>query len=102
MNTAAHQEIPFHFHGAGFYGLCQIIQNLVGYFLMKCPLIAVRPEVKLEGLEFYAESIRNVSDPNRCKIRLSCARTEAGKFRAFKLNFVIPCQLRIWKDFKMF
>ena len=102
MNPAADKEIGFDRHMAGFYGFHKIIKDLVRHGFMKRPFIPVTPEIKFQALELNAKFVRNVTDPDGRKVRLSGPGAKAGKFRAFEVNVVIPSRVGIFDDFEFF
>ena len=98
VDPAADEKIAFHSHETGRGGPDQIIQDSVGDLLVEGPNIAVGPEVKFQALQLYTKLLRNVSDPDRCKIGLSRLRAKTGKLRALELNFIVPARLWIGEN----
>ena len=62
MNPSADEKIARDGHLAGPARRHEIVQYLVGHRLVEGPLVPIRPKVKLQGLEFKTEDIRDVGD----------------------------------------
>ena len=95
VDPAADEKIAFHSHETGRGGPDQIIQDSVGDLLVEGPNIAVGPEVKFQALQLYTKLLRNVSDPDRCKIGLSRLRAKTGKLGDPNSYGVIPLRVRV-------
>ncbi len=76
----------------------KIIKHPVGNCLVERALVAVRPDVELEALQFHTLAIGHVIQRQGRKIRLSGQRTEAGKFRNFHVDQEVPMHAWTWKS----
>lgn len=88
LDAAAHIKVT---HDLEVFGLKQVLKfigDVIADFFMKMPLIAERPEIKLERLEFHTEFGRHVADFDRGKIGLARDGAEASELRTVKLNEV--------------
>ena len=80
IDSAADVEISSQAHEIGRNSRCQVAKNLIGYGFVENTLVAKRPDVVFQRLQFDTQLIGNVLQVKNRKIRLSCARAEAGKF----------------------
>jgi hypothetical protein len=55
------------------------------------PLVAEAPDVELQALQLDAELVGDVIEHQHREIRLPGLGTEAGEFRNFHVNQVVPC-----------
>ena len=101
MDSAAHVEIPDHGHGLRMASPDQIIQNAIDDSFVEGSLLPKRPEVELEGFELDTQLVGNVANPDGREVRLARARADAGKFRTFHTDFVVPFRSRIRKGLQL-
>jgi len=69
---------------------------------VKRSFVAIGPKVKLERLELHAQFRRHITNADGGKIRLSRARTDAGKFGALHRDLKIPFRTRVGKGILLF
>jgi hypothetical protein len=69
---------------------------------MKCPLVAIRPNVELEAFKFNTLFIGDVIKDQSSKIRLPGLRTKASKLWNLHMDMVIPCRGWVWEGFQIF
>ena len=101
VNAAANVEITDDSHCFGAAGLHKIVQNPVDNRFVERSFIAIGPKVKLERLKLHAEFPGYITNTDGGKIRLSCARTNAGKFRALHRDLKIPFRTRVGKSLQL-
>src|SRR6185436_2229136 len=53
VDAAADVEVAFHAHPARQDGGHQIVEDLVGHRLVKSALVAIRPQIELQRLQFH-------------------------------------------------
>lgn len=87
-------------HPARGAGGHQVIEDLIDDLLEVGAFVPVGPQVELEGFEFEAELIGNVTDLDHREVRLARLGAEAGELRAFAIDFIVPIRLRIRKRFE--
>ena len=75
----------------------EIIQNAVRDRFVKCTLVPIRGEIKLEGFAFDAKPVRHVVDIDPGKIRLACNWTNGSEIVRFEMNPVIAARRWIRK-----
>jgi hypothetical protein len=80
----------------------QVIHNAVGYGLMECAFVTVRPDVELEAFKLYAFFFRDVIENQRGEIRLPGFWAQAGELRDFHMDEVIPAWGRVREYFQFF
>src|SRR5712691_1042591 len=89
----------------GHYGLARrtrfhkVIEDAVGYRFVKCPLVAIRGEIKLERLAFNAETVRHVVEVDPGEIGLAGHRAKRSEIVGLKMNPIISSG-GIWKCFQ--
>jgi hypothetical protein len=66
------------------------------------PFIAKRPDIKLQGLELHAQSVRDILERESREIRLSGSWAQTGELRTLDLNDIIPVQTGIGKGLQFF
>ena len=101
VDSAAYVEVRPNPKEAGFAGLNEIGQNLVGDRLMKCPLVSKRPDVELQRLELDAARLRHVLDVQRGEVGLPGPRTETGKLGQSNADGVVTLRIRILETLQM-
>src|SRR5438477_8292371 len=89
LDSTPNEKIALHFDEARVERANQIVGDAVGDRLVKCALIAIRPEVQLQRLELDAFFIGNVADADRGEVRLPGHRADAGELRRFEVDLVV-------------
>ena len=97
MYSSPDVKISYDAHMQGLNGLQQIIQDLISHGLMEMAFVAIRPQIKLQGLKFYTKFIGDVIDSYFRKIRLAGFRANTGEFRAAKTNLVFSARTGVRK-----
>jgi hypothetical protein len=100
-DPASHIEGSLYPTPVGFESLHQIIEDGVGDVLMKDTLVAIRPQVQLEGFGFKDLFVRDVLDRDRCEIWLLCCRANAGEFIGFQPHHVSALRMMVWEGFQL-
>ena len=54
MDAAANIEVPSYGHGLRLTGAYEVVENAIDHVLVERPLIAERPEIKLQRFELDA------------------------------------------------
>ncbi len=99
-DPAAHKELGGQAHEARFGGFDQIVKNAIGHCLMEAALVAERPDVKLEALEFDAGFFRNIVENQRGEVRLAGLRAQAGEFRDLHVDLEVALRRRVGESFE--
>src|SRR5947209_4766641 len=97
MDAAAHRKIALDAHLARRDRGHQVVQYAVGHCLVKGPLVAIRPEVKLQRLQLHTFFCGNIRNPNRREVGLTSDGTDACEFRTLETDLVFPLRFRIGK-----
>src|SRR5262249_49322656 len=79
----------------------QIIEDAVGDGFVKSALVAVRPYVQLQALQFHAQAIGDVVEHEGREVGLTGARAQASKFRYFHVNPVVARERGIDECFRL-
>ena len=79
--AATHPKFGAQAHETWLAGRDQVIENPVGHVLVKGALIAERPDVQLQGLEFDAQLVRDIFKVQGGKVRLAGFWAQAGELR---------------------
>jgi hypothetical protein len=74
-----------------------IVENPVGYLLVKHAYIPERAQVQFERLGFKALEIRDIADPDLGKVRLSRDGTPTRELRTTKIDDIITALVLVWK-----
>ena len=87
-------------HEPGFGEIAKIIENTVGYGLVKRADRAECPDIGLECLEFQTEAVRDIFEFEQGKVRLAGLRAQAGKFRDLDPYRVVTLRVRVFERFQ--
>ena len=101
MNSAADIEIADHGHFTRAARGNQIVENLVDDRFVESALIAKRPKIELQRLQFDAEFVRHIVDFDRGEIGLAGARAHTGEFRTLHMDLIVAFRPRIRKSFQL-
>src|SRR3954466_10500995 len=97
MNSPPDVEVPLDAGAARPHRRHQVVQDAIGDGLVKRPLVAIRPQVELPGLELHAERVGDVFDAQGGEVRLPRLRAQAGELRRLEADLVVPLGLGVGK-----
>lgn len=95
VDPSADLEVAHDRHLSGFDGTDQVVQDPVGHVLVEMTLVAKRPQVELQGLQFDAKKVRDVANCEGGEVRLPGLRAQASELGAGEMDLVIPPRLRV-------
>jgi hypothetical protein len=102
VDSSADIEITDHLHKSRLNRANQVVENSIRHSLMEGSFISERPKIQFEGFEFDAKFIRDISDLNGRKIRLSGFGAKTSKLRAVKTYLIVAIRLGIRECVKLF
>jgi hypothetical protein len=73
----------------------EVVQDAVDDGLVESALVAVRPQVQLPRLEFDAQPVGDVLDPNRSEIGLTRLGTKTSELVRLETDEVVSVRLRV-------
>jgi hypothetical protein len=94
-DSAARRELRVHDRFARRACFYEILQNAVRYRFVKCALVPIGSEIKLQGFAFDAEAVRHVIDIDSGKIGLARDWANRSEIVRFEMNSVIAARCRI-------
>jgi len=101
-NSATDIELRGQAHEARGGGGDQVVENSVGDGLVEGTLVAVRPDVELEALQFDAEMVGDVIEKQRREIGLAGLWAQAGEFGNLHVDVEIAVDRGIREGFEGF
>ena len=100
IDPAPDIELSDHFKEPWRQQFHQIIEDLVDHGLVESPNLPIVPEVELQGLQFHATRIWDVTEAEGREVRLSGLGTDTGKLRATEFDRVVTIRFRVGKGLK--
>ena len=98
--TAARQEFAPNLNILRLHQFDKILHNDIYAVFMEITVITEAEQVQLQRFAFYQTFVGHIRNIDSRKIRLSCHRTKAGKFRTVKFNPVIILRMLIREGFQ--
>ena len=99
-DSSACGELRGHDHLARSAGFDEIVENPVCCCFIKRMYIAIRREIKFQGLGLDTETIGHIIDVDSSKIGLTSYRTNGSEIIRFEVNVVVAAWCWIWKCLK--
>jgi hypothetical protein len=102
VNAAAHVELGAHAQELRLDRGDDVVQDLIGHRFMKSALIAKRPDIQFQRLEFDAGRRRHIFEADRRKIGLPGLRAQTGELGDVDTNRIVPAGLWVDESFEVF
>ena len=99
-DAAARQEFPPDFDILRIHGIDEVVHDDVDAVFVEVSVVAEAEQVEFQSLAFDHPFIGDVGNINRSVVRLTGHGTEAGEFRAVKLDEVVPVGMFVDEGFQ--
>jgi hypothetical protein len=101
LDPAPQIEVPPDFTANRLNGSDDIVQYPVGHMFMENPFIPIGTHVQFQGFQLNDLLIRNITDMNDAKIRLTRFGADCRELGTLDGDFVFPARVLIRKGFQL-
>ena len=101
-NSTARSEDSCHLNILRIHQFDKVFHNLIHAIFVEISMIAETEKIKLQAFALHHLHVRNITDTNLSKIRLSRDRAEAGEFRTIEPHPVVILLMFVFESLKHF